>query len=91
MKKRKQISSDEAKRIGESLHIDWDQVDLEQFRQGLMGNHKPGGMDPETGPAYDGVLLAGQIVLAHVQEFPDYFTRLAKLKSEADEYQARRR
>jgi len=34
MKKRMQISSDEARRIGEALHIDWEQVDLEQFRQG---------------------------------------------------------
>jgi Protein of unknown function (DUF5661) len=82
MKKRKQISSDEAKRIGESLHIDWEQVDLEQFRQGLMG--------PETDLTYDGVLLTGKVVLAHMQEFPDYFDRLAKLKAEAEEYLAGR-
>lgn len=75
MKKQEQISLDEAKRIGESLYIDWDQVDLEQFRQGLIGNHKPGVMDPETGPTYDGVLVSGKVVLAHMQEFPDYFIR----------------
>jgi len=91
MKKRKQISSDEAKRIGDSLYIDWDQVDLEQFRQGLMGNHTQGAMDPETGQIYDGVLLTGKVILAHMQEFPDYFTRLEKLKAEIDEYQARKR
>jgi hypothetical protein len=91
MKKQKQISSDEAKRIGESLQIDWNQVDLEQFRQGLMGNHEPGSIDPETGMAYEGVLLTGKVVLAHMQEFPDYFTRLAKLKAEAEEYQSRSR
>ena len=91
MKKRKQISSNEAKRIGDSLYIDWDQVDLEQFRQGLMGNHKQGAMDPETGLTYDNVLLSGKVVLAHVQEIPDYFTRLAKLKAEVDQHQAGRR
>ena len=91
MKKRKQLSSEEAKRIGEALHIDWDQVDLEQFRQDLMGNHNQGSIDPETGLTYDGVLLTGKVVLDHMQEFPDYFTRLAKLKEEVDEYQARRR
>ena len=91
MKKRQQISLDEAKRIGESLHIDWDQVDLEQFRQGLIGDPKPGAMDPETGMTYDGVLLTGKVVLAHMQEFPDYFSRLAKLEAEVNEYQARRR
>jgi hypothetical protein len=91
MKKRKKISIDEAKRVGESLHIDWEQVDLEEFRQGLMGNHKQDAVDPETGLTYDGVLLTGKVVLTHMEEFPDYFSRLAKLKEEVDEYQARRR
>jgi hypothetical protein len=91
MKKRKQISKAQAKRVGESLHIDWEQVDLEEFRQGLMGNHKPAAIDPETGLAYEDVLLTGKVVLAHMEEFPDYFTRLAKLKEEVDEYQAGRR
>ena len=91
MKKRKQISSEEAKRIGETIHIDWEQIDLEQFRQGLMGNHEQAAIDPETGLTYDGVLLTGKVILDHMQEFPDYFTRLEKLKAEADEYQARRR
>ena len=35
MNKPKQFSSDEAKHIGDSLGVDWDQVDPEQFRMGL--------------------------------------------------------
>jgi hypothetical protein len=88
MKKQKEISSEEAKRIGEALHIDWEQVDLELFRQGLMGN-KPGKVDPETGLIYDGVLMTGQVVLTHMQKIPDYFTRLAKLEAEVNAYKAR--
>jgi len=91
MTKRKQISKEEAKRVGESLHIDWEQVDLEEFRQGLMGKHKPGAIDPETGQTYESVLLTGKVVLAHMEEFPDYFSRLAKLKEEVDEYKSGRR
>jgi hypothetical protein len=91
MKKRKQISSEDAKRIGDSLYLDWDQVDLEQFRQGLMGNHALGAVDAETGQIFDGVLLTGKAVLAHMQEFPDYFVRLEKLKAEINECQARKR
>jgi hypothetical protein len=91
MKKRKQISLDEAKRIGEALHIDWEQVDLEQFHQSLTGKHKLEPMDPETGLIYDGVLLTSKVVMTHMEEFPDYFTRLAKLREEAEEYLARRR
>ena len=91
MKKRKQISSEEAQRIGESLHLDWDHIDLEQFRQGLMGEVDEANMDPETGRTYDSVLLSGKLVVAHMQEFPDYFTRLEKLKAEADRHRAQRR
>ena len=88
MKKQKEISSEEAKRIGEALHIDWEQVELELFRQGLMEN-KPGNIDPETGLIYDGVLMTGQVVLTHMQKIPDYFTRLAKLEAEVNAYKAR--
>ena len=91
MKKQKQLSAEEAKRIGDSLYIDWDQVDLEQFRRGLMGNHKQGLINPETEPTYDGMLLSGKVVLTHMEQFPDYFSRLEKLKTEIDEYHARRR
>ena len=90
MKMQNQISPDKAKRIGESLHIDWDQVDLEQFRQGLMVDHEQAAKNPEPGLPYDGVFLAGKVVLAHIQEFPDYFNRLAKLEAEVNEFQARR-
>ena len=34
MSKPKQFSSDEDKRTGDSLGVDWDLVDLEQFRMG---------------------------------------------------------
>ena len=89
MSKQKRISLEEARRIGESLYIDWDQVDLEQFHQGLMGDQAQEDTDPETGIPYDGVLQTGKVVLAHMQELPDYFTRLEKLRAEAEESQAR--
>jgi len=91
MKAQQQISSDEALRIGEALYIDWGQVDLEQFRQGLMDDHKQGCADLEADQTYDGVLLSGKVILTHMQEFPDYFTRLEKLRVEANEYRTRRR
>jgi len=91
MKKRKQISAEEAKRIGESLHIDWGQVDLEQFQQDLMGNHKQRSMDLETELTYDSVLVTGRLIVAHMQDFPDYFHRLEKLRAEINEYKTRSR
>ena len=55
-----------------------------------MGN-EPGVGNPEAGPIYDGVLMTGKIVLNHMQEFPDYFSRLAKLEAEVHAYQSRSR
>jgi hypothetical protein len=31
---------DEARRVGRARLMDWDQVDLEQYRQRILGNHK---------------------------------------------------
>jgi hypothetical protein len=53
-----------------------------------MGKQTQESVDPETGLTYDGVLQTGQVVLAHMEEFPDYFTRLERLRAEADEYRA---
>jgi len=85
----KQFSSDEAKRIGDSLRVDWDQVDLEQFRMGLLVELEHGTRDRETNVTDDDPSLTARIALAHLKEFPDYYTRLAVMEAEADTYWAR--
>lgn len=87
MKKRKHISLEQARRVGEALHIDWEQVNLEEFRQGLMG-HRKEAIETETGLTYQALVLTGKVVLAHMREFPDYYSRLAKLEAEVDDYRA---
>jgi hypothetical protein len=89
MSKPNQFSPDEAKRIGDSLSLDWDQVDLEQFRMGLLVELEHGTQDPETNVTGDDLSLTGKIALAHLREFPDYYTRLAGLEAEADTYWAK--
>jgi len=84
----KQFSSDEAKRIGDSLRVDWDQVDLEQFRMGLLVELEHGTRDRETNVTDDDPSLTARIALAHLKEFPDYYTRLAVMEAEADTYWA---
>jgi hypothetical protein len=91
MSKPKQFSSDEARRIGDSLSIDWSHVDLEQFRMGLFVELEHGTKDPETNVTNDDMSLTGKIALAHLKEFPDYYTRLASLEAEADKYWAKKR
>jgi hypothetical protein len=82
MKKHREITLEQARRIGDSLYLDWEQVDLEQFRQGLMGFRR-------EGSEYHGVLMAGRTVMQHMEQFPDYFVRLARLRAEARMYPAR--
>ncbi len=91
MSRPKQFGPDEARRIGDSLSIDWRHVDLEQFRMGLFVELEHGTKDPETNVTNDDMGLTGKIALAHLKEFPDYYTRLAILEAEADKHWAKKR
>jgi len=42
--------------------------------------------DAKTNVTGDDPLLTGKIALAHLNEFPDYYTRLDKMEKEADDY-----
>lgn len=85
------ISVDEAREIGNQLKIDWAKVDLKEFHSGLAVELEHGAHDPETDVTGDDVLLTGKIAWAHLKEFPDYYSRLEQLESEADAYWAARR
>ncbi len=76
----------EAKEIGDALGVDWAKVDLEQFRMGLEVELEHGARDPETNVTNNDRLLTGKIALAHLKEFPDYYTRLEKLEADAETY-----
>jgi len=80
----KHFTIEEAKRIGESLGINWNKFDVEQFRMGLDVELEHGERDPSTNVTQDDEVLTGKIALAHLNEFPDYYTRLQKMESEAE-------
>ena len=89
--KKRQIRSDEARQVGATLGLDWEKIDLEQFRRGLEVELEHGARDPETNVTNDDLTLTGKIAWAHLKEFPDYYTRLDKLEAEADAYWTARR
>ena len=80
------ITTDEAREIGAALKIDWIKIDLDQFRRGLEVEFEHGARDPETDVTHDDPILTGKIAWAHLKEFRDYYTRLAKLEAEAKAY-----
>jgi hypothetical protein len=80
------FSQHQAKAIGEQLGIRWDAFDVEQFRTGLGVELEHGSANPTTDVSHDDPLITGKIALAHLIEFPDYYTRLAKMETEAESF-----
>ena len=81
---KKTFSAEEAKKIGEQLGINWNKFDVEQYRIGMNVELEHGSQDPVTNVTNDDPLTTGKIALAHLNEFPDYYTRLKKMEAEAD-------
>ena len=86
MSPKRVFTPEKAKEIGETLGVDWTKFDVEQFRVGMDVELEHGKVDPNTNVTNDDPLMTGKIALAHLNEFPDYYTRLLKLEEEADKY-----
>lgn len=86
MSSKKGFTAEEAKSIGEKLAVDWSKFDVEQFRMGLDVELEHGMVSPETNVTDDDKLTTGKIALAHLKEFPDYYTRLEAMEIEAEKY-----
>ena len=84
LSEKNQFSFSEAKQIGDTLGVPWDTFDVEQFAMGLNVELEHGRKDPETDVTHDEPMLTGKIALAHLNEIPDYYTRLAAMEDEAE-------
>ncbi len=80
------FTAEQAREIGEQLGVEWATApfDVEQFRMGLEVELEHGARDPETNVTRDDPLTTGKIALAHLHEFRDYYTRLARMEAEAE-------
>ena len=83
MTSKKHFTAGKAKQIGETLGIDWSKFDVEQYRMGLDVELEHGLIAPHTNVTNDDPIMTGKIALAHLNEFPDYYTRLDKMEEEA--------
>ena len=86
MSEKKSFSSQEARSIGAEIGIDWETApfDVEQFRKGMDVELEHGRFDAATNVTDNDPVFTGKIALAHLNEFPDYYTRLAKMEREAE-------
>ena len=85
MAARTHFSADDARRVGAEIGIEWGSApfDLEQFRKGMEVELEHGLQDPATNVTSDDPVVTGKIVLAHLNEFPDYYTRLERMEEQA--------
>ncbi len=86
---KKSFAVAEARKVGEQLGITWDEFDVDQFRRGMDVELEHGLRDPETNVTDDDPIVTGKIALAHLNEFPDYYDRLAQMEREAEEFWGR--
>jgi hypothetical protein len=79
------FTTEQALEIGNKLSIDWGRLNVEQFRIGLDIELEHGLNSPATDVTGNDPIITGKIVLAHLNEFADYYTRLTKMEKEAKE------
>jgi hypothetical protein len=92
MSERTVFTADQAREAGEQIGIDWaaSPFDVQQFRMGMDVELEHGTQDPETNVTDDDALMTAKIARAHLNEFPDYYSRLAVMEAEAEAYWADR-
>ena len=73
-----QFTTRQARAAGARIGIDWarSRFDVEQFRQGMDVELEHGTRDPATNVTDDDETVTAKIARAHLNEFPDYYTRL---------------
>ncbi|MGI6324711.1 MAG: DUF5661 family protein [Bacilli bacterium] len=84
----KTFTIEETQQIANILGIDFSKelFDINQFRIGLNTELEHGLISPATNVTNDDPMMTAKIALAHLREFPDYYTRLTKLEQEAKIY-----
>ena len=81
---------EQARAAGERIGIEWatSPFDVEQFRMGMDVELEHGTRDLETNVTDDDVTVTAKIARAHLNEFPDYYSRLAVMEAEAEAHWA---
>jgi uncharacterized protein DUF5661 len=85
MTAKRHFTVEEARAAGERIGIDWktSRFDAEQFRMGMDVELEHGTRDLATNVTDDDEDVTAKIASAHLNEFPDYYTRLAAMEAEA--------
>jgi hypothetical protein len=85
MTARLRFSEAEARAVGEEIGIDWrsSPFGVDEFRVGMDVELEHGRRDSSTNVTDDNPIATAKIALAHLNEFPDYYTRLVQMEETA--------
>lgn len=70
----KEVSAEEALEIGNSIGVDWDNFDLEEFRKGIS-------VEREHSDVVGDAVSFARIALDHLREKPDYYSALERMEA----------
>jgi hypothetical protein len=82
----KEITSDEAKKIGDKLKINYKTIPIKEWKYAMEVELEHGKHNKRTNVTQNDLLKTGKISLAHLLEFPDYYKRLRKMEDRANKY-----
>ena len=68
------IKLSQAKRIGDKLGVDWNKVDLNEFKMGMNVELEHRNVTKSN------LTLTGMIARSHLREMPDYYTKLKRME-----------
>jgi len=77
----KNITQAQAYNVGNALSIDWNIIDINQFRRGLEVELEHGLVNTNTDVTHNDMLLTGKIAMAHLNELKDYYSRLEVIEN----------
>ena len=88
------LSLKTAKEVGDKIGVNWDEVDLGEFTQGIKEEMEHGTLYTDSPVAKPGATKvhddsfesAGRIALAHLHEMPQYYTLLEEMEEEGEGY-----
>jgi len=82
------FTAEQAQNLGSQIGINWESspFDVSQFRRGLDVELEHGSDDPETNVTNSDPVMTAKIAWAHLKELPDYYTRLAIMEGEEDQF-----
>lgn len=72
--------------IGDKLGINWKKIDIKQFIKGYSVELEHGSKHAKTDVTHNDPILTAKIVLAHLHELKDYYTRLQKMEADRHEH-----